>query len=347
MKQDLRADIQNLLSNTSLEEEELLFQLQRYLHEAEIRTLPPQPTATLADLVAESVEKFSSAIPSTQVIRTGFKEIDALMGGFSPGELVVVGGRPSMGKTQLIINMLLNISLEVPVLYFTFDLSSSLLSSRFLSCAANVPIQNIVQQNLTQDERKLLVEQSVKLAKNQIFINDSCNSSIHALRAFCHKHIANDGVKVVCIDYLQMMGMNRYRHNRELEVSFISRELKKIAKDFQVCVIAMSQLSRSVEIRGGSRRPVLADLRESGAIEQDADKVLFVYRPEYYEIEVDEYGNITAGLTEVIVAKNRNGVLGSVKLQRSPNATHFVDFVEYPSQFNIFENRLKDFDPPF
>jgi replicative DNA helicase len=144
-----------------------------------------------------------------------------------------------------------------------------------------------------------------------------------------------------------MMSSNKYRNSRELEISHISRELKNIAKDFNVCVIATSQLSRAVETRGGSKHPQLSDLRESGAIEQDADKVIFIYRPEYYGILCDEYGNNTAGLTEIILAKNRNGILGTVRLLRDANFTNYRDFDEYKNDFLFSKSRLDEIEPPF
>jgi replicative DNA helicase len=166
-----------------------------------------------------------------------------------------------------------------------------------------------------------------------------------AFRAHCQQHIDAHGVKIIMVDYLQMMSASKHRNSRELEISYVSRELKNIAKDLNVCLIATSQLSRAVESRGGayhSKHPQLSDLRESGAIEQDADKVIFVYRPAYYGITHDENGNDIQSLTELILAKNRNGKLGEVKLQHNENFTNYTAFKEYKNEFTFSEKRLNE-----
>jgi replicative DNA helicase len=247
-----------------------------------------------------------------------------------------------MGKTQLLVNISLNISVSTPVLYFTFDLSEFLLTSRFISSLSGIAVNKILQHELTDEQKENLASIETKFANHKILVNDSCNNSISALKAHCQKQIQENGVKVIVVDYLQMMSSNKYRNSRELEISFITRELKNIAKDFNVCVIASSQLSRAVESRGGLKHPQLSDLRESGAIEQDADKVIFIYRPEYYGLECDEDGNSTAGVTELILAKNRNGSLGTVKLLRDANFTNYRDFDQYKNEFSFSQSRLDE-----
>ena len=166
-----------------------------------------------------------------------------------------------------------------------------------------------------------------------------------AFRAHCQQHIDAHGVKIIMVDYLQMMSASKHRNSRELEISYVSRELKNIAKDLNVCLIATSQLSRAVESRGGaylSKHPQLSDLRESGAIEQDADKVIFIYRPAYYLITHDENGNDIESLTELILAKNRNGKLGTVKLQHDKNFTNYTTFKEFKNEFTFSEERLNE-----
>lgn len=230
----------------------------------------------------------------------------------------------------------------IPVLYFTFDLSEYLLTSRFIASVSGIPASKILQHDLTDEERNKLSSIENELNRHKLFINDSYNNSLTAFKAHCQKQIEENGVKVIFVDYLQMMSSNKYRNSRELEISYISRELKNIAKDFNVCVIATSQLSRALESRGGSKHPQLSDLRESGAIEQDADKVIFIYRPEYYGLECDEEGNNTAGLTEIILAKNRNGSLGSIKLLRDNYFTNFRSFDTYKNDFSFSQNRLDE-----
>lgn len=347
MKQDIINKIQDIIGNQNTDEREILFQLKGVLYETEMQNQIARESKSIADLVSENLTQLKEETHQGNAIKTGFAEFDKLFGGFGLGEFIVIGGRPSMGKTQLLVNLSLNISIETPILYFTFDLSEFLLTSRFISSFSGIAVNKILQNELTDEHKNKLASVGNKFSKHKILVNDSCNNSFTALKAHCLKQIEENGVKVIVIDYLQMMSSNKYRNNRELEISHISRELKNIAKDFNVCVIASSQLSRAVESRGGDKRPQLSDLRESGAIEQDADKVIFIYRPEYYGLECDENGNSTAGLTEIILSKNRNGSLGTVKLLRDANFTNYRDFDEYKNDFSFSKRRLDEIDSPF
>jgi len=347
MKQDIINKIQHIIGNQEADEKEILFQLKGVLYETELKNQIARESKNIADLVSENLTQLKEETHQGNAIKTGFTEFDKLFGGFGLGELIVIGGRPSMGKTQLLVNLSLNISVATPVLYFTFDLSEFLLTCRFISSFTGIAVNKILQQELTDEQKAKLASIGNGFNKHKIFVNDSCNNSFTALKAHCQKQIEEHGVKVIVVDYLQMMSSNKYRNSRELEISHISRELKNIAKDFNVCVIAASQLSRAVETRGGSKHPQLSDLRESGAIEQDADKVIFIYRPEYYGIDCDEEGNSTAGLTELILAKNRNGSLGKVKLLRDANFTNYRDFDEYKNDFSFSKSRLDEIEPPF
>ncbi|MCO5233719.1 MAG: DnaB-like helicase C-terminal domain-containing protein [Chitinophagales bacterium] len=342
MNQGIKDKIENLIGRQDLEERELLSHLKQIVYESELQNSVARESKSISDLVSENVNQLKSNSQNNNTIKSGFADFDKMFGGFGLGEFVVIGGRPAMGKTQLLVNLSLNISQTVPVLYFTFDLSELLLTSRFISSLSGIAVNKILQHELTEEQKKILSAKSKEIGKYKIFVNDSCNYSFSAMKAICQKHIQEDGVKVIIVDYIQMMSSNKYRNNRELEISYISRELKNIAKDFNVCVIATSQLSRAVESRGGSRHPQLSDLRDSGAIEQDADKVIFIYRPEYYGFESDEDGNNTEGLTEIILAKNRNGSLGSIKLLRDNNFTNFRSFDTYKNDFSFSQNRLDE-----
>lgn len=344
MKQDLINQLEKITSNQNADEKEILFQLKNVLYETEFQNSNARESRSISSLVSENLNLLKSGKQSDNIILSGFKSFDKLFGGFSFGELVVIGGRPSMGKTQLLVNLALNVSANIPILYFTFDLSEFLLTNRFISSYSNIAMNHILQHNLSEEENNILTGMENKFNDHKIFINDSCNNSLSAFKAHCKKQIEENGVKIIIVDYLQMMSSNKYRNNRELEISHISRELKNIAKDHNVCVIAASQLSRAVESRGGSKHPQLSDLRESGAIEQDADKVIFIYRPEYYGLEMDEDGNNTAGLTELILAKNRNGSLGTVKLQRNSNFTNYREFEGYTNDFSFSKSRLTEID---
>lgn len=343
MRQELKNKIENIINNNpNADEKEIVFQLKQLLYETELQNSVVKESKNIADLVSDSLNQLKGSTPNNNTIKSGFADFDKTYGGFGLGEFVVIGGRPAMGKRQLLVNLSLNISQTIPVLYFTFDLSEFLLTSRFLSSVSGIPASKILQHDLTDEEKNKLSLVESQLSKHKLFINDSYNNSLTAFKAHCQKQIEENGVKVIFVDYLQMMSSNKYRNSRELEISYISRELKNIAKDFNVCVIATSQLSRAVESRGGSKHPQLSDLRESGAIEQDADKVIFIYRPEYYGFECDEEGNNTAGLAEIILAKNRNGSLGSIKLLRDNYFTNFRNFDTYKNDFSFSQNRLDE-----
>lgn len=341
MKQDIKDKIESIIIKPNTDEKEIIFQLKQLLYDADLQNITEKESKSIADLVSESLNQLNGTT-QTNTIKSGFHDFDNSFGGFGLGEFVVIGGRPAMGKTQLLVNLSLNISVETPILYFTFDLSDYSLTNRFISSISGIAIQNLLQHKLNDADKEKLALVGNEFSKHKIFINDSFNNSISALKAHCQKMIKEKGVKVIFVDYLQMMSSNKYRNSRELEISYISRELKNTAKDFNVCVIATSQLSRAVESRGGSKHPQLSDLRDSGAIEQDADKVFFIYRPEYYGFESDEDGNSTAGLTELILAKNRNGKLGTVKLLRDAEFTNYRNFDNYKNDFSFSTDRLNE-----
>lgn len=347
MNHEIKNKLENLISNHHLDERELLSNLKQLVYEAELQNNGARESKNIADLVSENIHLLQAESHQGNAIKTGFTEFDSMFGGFRLGEFVVIGGRPSMGKTQLLVNLSLNISETTPVLYFTFDLSEFLLTSRFISSLSGIAVHKILQHELTYEQKTNLTSIAKEFSKHKILVNDSCNSSFATIKSICQKQIQESGVKVIMVDYLQMMSSNKYLNNRELEISYISRELKNIAKDLNVCVIASSQLSRAVESRIVSKRPKLSDLRESGAIEQDADKVIFIYRPEYYGLECDEDGNSTAGLTELILAKNRNGSLGTVRLLHDANFTNYRNFDGFKNEFTFSQSRLEELENPF
>ena len=257
---------------------------------------------------------------SSRPIDTGYQDFDRQFGGLSIGELVVVGGRPSMGKTQLLISICKNISENTPILYFTFDQSEAVIANRFLSSLSNIPIDKIFQNNLEHQDKTKLAYFEKYASKYKLVITDKSNS-IDDFKDQSLKQIKALGTKIIIIDYLQKMKGARNGNNSHLTT--ITRELRSFAKDHKVVIIAISQLNRAVENRGGDKRPLLFDLKGSESIEEDADKVIFMYRPEYYGITIDENGNSTKGLVELIMAKNKNGKLGKIRLLRDINFTTF------------------------
>ena len=286
--------------------------------------LKDKEAKNIADLVAENIRQLNEETSQSSIIKTGFDEFDAKFGGFRLSEFIIIGGRPAMGKTQLLINLTLNISTTIPVLYISLELSEFSLTSRFISSISEISINKILQNDLNEKQKKKLSAIGNEFTKRQIFISDCSNSDILALKAHCLKQICENGIKVIIIDFMQLMTSYDYRSYREQEVSFICRELRKMAKEHNVCVIVSSQLNRGCERRYiDHKRPDLIDLRDSGAMEEDADKVIFIYRPEYYGIISDGDGYNLINLAEIIVAKNRNGSLGVFNLTKDDDFTNF------------------------
>lgn len=260
-------------------------------------------------------------------IPSGFSRLDRVTSGWQKSELIIIAARPGMGKTAFVVSALRNAAVDFnyPVAIFSLEMASLQLVNRLISAEAELESEKIKKGNLAEFEWQQLVHKTNRLSSAPIFIDDTPALSILELRAKCRRLKAEHNVQLIVVDYLQLM-KGESSGNREQEIASISRALKGIAKELNVPVIALSQLSRGVETRGGDKRPQLSDLRESGSIEQDADIVMFLYRPEYYKITVDEDGMPTQGMAEVIVAKHRNGSLDNVKLKFIGKYTKFADY---------------------
>ncbi len=284
-------------------------------------------------------------------VPTGFTKLDRILSGWQKSDLVIIAARPGMGKTAFVVSALRNAAVDFnfPVAIFSLEMASLQLVNRLISAEAELESEKIKRGNLADFEWQQLVHKTNRLSSAPIFIDDTPALSILELRAKCRRLKAEHNVQMIVIDYLQLMKGDS-QGNREQEIASISRALKGIAKELEVPVIALSQLSRGVETRGGDKRPQLSDLRESGSIEQDADIVMFLYRPEYYKITQDEEGLPTQGMAEVIVAKHRNGSLDTVKLKFIGKFTKFADFdgpsegsfgsVTRESRLNTFRDEL-------
>ncbi|EOZ98483.1 Replicative DNA helicase [Indibacter alkaliphilus LW1] len=292
-------------------------------------------------------------------VPSGFTALDRVTSGWQKSDLVIIAARPAMGKTAFVLSVLRNAAVDHnrPVAIFSLEMSSVQLVNRLISSEAELDSEKIKKGNLADYEWEQLVHKTGKLSKAPLFVDDTPALSILELRAKCRKLKAQHDIQMVVIDYLQLMSGDSKSGgqggNREQEIASISRALKKIAKELSIPVIALSQLSRAVETRGGDKRPQLSDLRESGAIEQDADMVMFLYRPEYYGITEDEDNNSTLGVGEVIIAKHRNGSLENVKLRFIGKYTKFTDLemnVPYQPQEPLYGSKFpssasgKDFD---
>lgn len=285
-------------------------------------------------------------------VPSGFTALDRVTSGWQKSDLVIIAARPAMGKTAFVLSVLRNASVDHnrPVAIFSLEMSSVQLVNRLISSEAELDSEKIKKGSLADHEWAQLVHKTAKLSKAPLFVDDTPALSILELRAKCRKLKAQHDIQMVVIDYLQLMSGDSKSGgqggNREQEIASISRALKKIAKELSIPVIALSQLSRAVETRGGDKRPQLSDLRESGAIEQDADMVMFLYRPEYYGITEDENHQSTAGVGEVIIAKHRNGSLENVKLRFIGKYTKFTDLdsgINYPQNQPIDTSYTRKF----
>lgn len=285
-------------------------------------------------------------------IPSGFDKLDMLTSGWQPSDLIIVAARPGMGKTALTLSMARNIAVgqNIPVAFFSLEMSSVQLITRLISSETGLDSRTLRTGNLETHQWEQLNVKVKALEKAPLFIDDTPSLSIFDLRAKARRLASKHGIKLIIVDYLQLMtaATNNKSGNREQEISTISRNLKALAKELEVPVIALSQLSRAVETRGGSKRPLLSDLRESGAIEQDADIVSFIYRPEYYDIEEwdDEERTPTQGQAEFIVAKHRNGASDTIKLKFIGALGRFenLDSLGMPSEFHSKLNGEDDED---
>ncbi|MFT5973658.1 MAG: replicative DNA helicase, partial [Cryomorphaceae bacterium] len=224
---------------------------------------------------------------------------------------------PGMGKTAFVVSMARNIAVDfnLPVAIFSLEMSSIQLVNRLISSETGIKGEKIRKGNLEDHEFTQLHTRIKKLSTAPIFVDDTPSLSVFELRAKARRLKSKHDVQLIIVDYLQLMTAGSDKGNREQEISTISRSIKTIAKELNIPIIALSQLSRAVETRGGDKKPMLSDLRESGAIEQDADIVSFIYRPEYYDLDQDEEGNSLLGVGQIIIAKHRNGALGTVSLK--------------------------------
>lgn len=263
-------------------------------------------------------------------VPTGFTRLDRVTSGWQPSDLVIIAARPGMGKTAFVVSAMRNAAVDFGkgVAIFSLEMSSVQLVNRLISAEAELESEKIKKGDLKDYEWEQLVHKTSKMTEAPIFIDDTPGLSILELRAKCRRLKAQHDIQLIIIDYLQLMSGDSSKGggNREQEIASISRALKGIAKELNVPVLALSQLSRAVETRGGDKRPQLSDLRESGSIEQDADMVMFLYRPEYYKITEDENGMPTTNMAEVIIAKHRNGSLETVQLKFIGKYTKYCDF---------------------
>ncbi|MES2836797.1 MAG: replicative DNA helicase [Bacteroidota bacterium] len=284
-------------------------------------------------LLKQAVEQIEKARHTEGVsgVPSGFTALDRITSGWQPSDLVIMAARPGMGKTAFVLSLARNTAVQYKkgVAIFSLEMSSVQLVNRLIAGETELSAEKLKKGKLENYEWQQLLTKIKTLETAPIYIDDTPALSVFELRAKCRRLKAQHDIDLVVIDYLQLMtaGGDNKGGNREQEISTISRSLKSIAKELNIPIIALSQLSRAVETRGGLKKPQLSDLRESGAIEQDADMVMFIYRPEYYQITQDEDGNaFPENLGQIIIAKHRNGSLEDVNLRFIPHLAKFVDY---------------------
>ncbi len=304
---DATKDVDDLLDRA---EQEIFSISERRIKEGFI------PLGDLLPHTFEAIEEYQKKGGMITGIPTGFIELDTLTGGLQKSDLIVVASRPSMGKTAFCLSIAEHVAIEekIPVGIFSLEMAKSQLAQRMLCSRARFSTHKMRTGRISDHEYSNLAVAVGPLAEAKIFIDDTPNISILQMRAKSRRLKAQHDVGLIIVDYLQLMQGPRNAESRQHEISMISRSLKGLAKELNVPVVAVSQLSRKVEDRGGEKRPLLADLRESGAIEQDADVVIFVYRPEFYGIEKFRDGTPSQGVAEIIVSKHRNGPTGDLRL---------------------------------
>mgnify|MGYP000850853238 FL=1 len=280
------------------------------------------PIRQVALNVLENIEKASKTKETVTGVPTGFIDLDYKTSGFQPSDFILIAARPSMGKTAFVLNVVDHVAVKkgIPCMVFSLEMSKEQLVNRMLSMESNVDSQKLRTGTLTDADWDAVVEGIGTIGSSKLVIDDTPGISIMELRSKCRKVKLEHGLDLVMIDYLQLMsGSGKNGDNRQQEISEISRSLKAIARELSVPVIALSQLSRACETRT-DHRPMLSDLRESGAIEQDADVVMFLYRDDYYHKDTEK-----KDIAEVIIAKQRNGPIGTIELVWLPRYTQFVN----------------------
>jgi replicative DNA helicase len=319
-------DIARTVYESQQDAEELIDYAEKTIFDLSEKRISPS-FSVLKDVIKDSFQMIEQLYDKKETVTgvpTGFKALDEMTTGLQNSDLIIIGGRPSMGKTAFSLNIAqhVGVNLNEPVAIFSLEMSKEQLAFRMLCSEAMVDSNNIRKGFIRKDDWHKLTSAAGKLAQSPIFIDDSSAISVLEMRAKSRRLKVEHGLSLIIVDYLQLMRGRGNAERREQEISEISRSLKGLAKELRVPVIALSQLNRGVETRTGTKKPTLADLRESGAIEQDADVIIFLYRDEVYNRDKDE----NKGKAEIIVSKQRNGPTGEITLSFLSHCTRFVDY---------------------
>ena len=311
-------DIQDLLSRI----DNGVFKISAQFMEKGFMHLRP-----LMNGLIDNIHKASASETGITGLQSGFVDLDKITSGFQNSDFIVVAARPGMGKTSFMLSVAENIGIDfkIPVAIFSLEMDNNQLTARIASRSFNINLSNVRDGNLSQEEWQRLDSKLEDVQDSPVMIDDTAAITMFELQAKCRQLVKNKGVRMIFIDYMQLMQPNGRFNTRQEEVSYISRSLKRLAKELNVPIMALSQLNRAVEMREGidGKIPVLSDLRESGSIEQDADIVMFLHSPEQYHIYQDEKGNDMRGKTKLIIAKHRNGPTGEITLKFNKELTSF------------------------
>ena len=324
------SDIETKAFDGSMDIDDLMQDAEGSLFELSRRNMKKDYTQ-IDPVISNAVEVIQKAAANKDGLTgvpTGYHKLDNITSGWQASDLVIIAGRPAMGKTAFALSMAKNIAADykVPMAFFSLEMSNVQLVNRLISNCCEIQGSKILNGQLKPDEWERLDKRLNNLIGSPLYVDDTPGLSVFELRTKARRLVRDHGVKIIMIDYLQLMNANGMRFSsRQEEVSTISRSLKQIAKELDIPILALSQLNRGVESREGleGKRPQLSDLRESGAIEQDADMVLFVHRPEYYHIYQDENGRDLHGMAQIIIAKHRKGATGDVLLNFRGEFTRF------------------------
>ncbi|MDR2791606.1 MAG: replicative DNA helicase [Tannerellaceae bacterium] len=313
---------------------------------------------TVIKLAMDVLEKAYNRKEGLSGLASGFRDLDRITSGWQNSDLVIVAARPAMGKTAFVLSMAKNmaVTFRTPTAIFTLEMSNVQIVNRIISDMCEIPGEKIKSGRLENYELVQLNHKISELYDVPLYVDETPGLSIFELRTKARRLVREQKIQCIIIDYLQLMTSGMSFGSREQEVSMISRSLKGLAKELNIPIIALSQLNRGVEMRQGleGKRPQLSDLRESGAIEQDADMVCFIHRPEYYKIYEDDHGNSLRGVAEILVAKYRNGPTGDVRLRFKSEFTKFTDIDDDTPPVRTIESAgvgggrpPLDNDPPF
>lgn len=285
------------------------------------------PMSTAAMEAFEYIEKLTEKDYTKFAVPSGYYDLDSMLGGFQKSDLLILAARPAMGKTALALNLMRNVAIlhNQPVAIFSLEMSRLQLMLRLIASEARIDSNKIRRGTFSQDEHKKIAQATGKLRQAPIFLDDGAGQTIMEIRAKSRRLVYEHNVQFVIIDYLQLIRAPEISESREREIAHISMSLKALAKDLNIPVMALSQLNRDVETQKDNR-PQLSNLRESGAIEQDADVVMFIHRPEYYMKKNSPEAEAKKGLAEIIIAKHRNGPTGEVNLMFSGEYSRFENF---------------------